>query len=101
LATVLGCAGHNLEHSSINRTSCILAGNPKRFEVNMDEELKRKMQQLKPKKKLAVPEEFLETAKSYEDKQMLVQILAEKEKSRVVLLVKSMLKAAVAARDKK
>ncbi len=67
----------------------------------MDEELKRKMQQLKPKKKLAVPEEFLETAKSYEDKQMLVQILAEKEKSRVVLLVKSMLKAAVAARDKK
>ncbi len=67
----------------------------------MDEELQRKMQKLKPKKKLAVPEEFLDNAKSYEDKQTLVQILADKEKSRVVLLVKSMLREAVAARDKK
>ncbi len=67
----------------------------------MDEELQRKMQKLKPKKKLAVPEEFLDNAKSYEDKQTLVQILADKEKSRVVLLVKSMLRDAVAARDKK
>ncbi len=67
----------------------------------MDEELKKKMQKLKPKKKLAVPEEFLDNAKSYEDKQTLVQILADKEKSRVVLLVKSMLRDAVAARDKK
>lgn len=67
----------------------------------MDDELKKKMQKLKPKKKLAVPEEFLDNAKSYEDKQTLVQILADKEKSRVVLLVKSMLRQAVAARDKK
>lgn len=67
----------------------------------MDDELKKKMQKLKPKKKLSVPEEFLDNAKSYEDKQTLVQILADKEKSRVVLLVKSMLRQAVAARDKK
>lgn len=65
------------------------------------EELRRKMQKLKPKKKLAVPEEFLDNAKSYEDKQALVQILADKEKSRVVLLVKGLLKDALAARDKR
>ena len=53
------------------------------------------------KKKLTVPEEFLEGAKSYEDKQMLVQILTEREKQRVVLIVKNMLKDAVAKQDKK
>lgn len=67
----------------------------------MDEELKKKMQKLKPKKRLAVPEEFLDTAKSYEDKQVLVQMLTEKEKSRVVLLVKGLLRDALAARDKR
>ena len=53
------------------------------------------------KSKLAVPEEFLDNAKSYEDKQMLVRVLTEKEKQRVVLLVKNMLKDAVAKKDKK
>ncbi len=53
------------------------------------------------KSKLAVPEEFLDNAKSYEDKQMLVKLLTEKEKQRVVLLVKNMLKDAVAKKDKK
>lgn len=56
----------------------------------------------KPKKpKMTVPAEFLDNAKSYEDKQALVQILAEKEKNRVVLMVKAMLKDAVANRNKK
>lgn len=55
----------------------------------------------KQKQKLTVPEEFLDNAKSYEDKQVLVQLLAEKEKQRVVLLVKSMLKDAINNKDKK
>jgi hypothetical protein len=53
------------------------------------------------KKKLAVPTEFLEDAKSYEDKLTVVKILSEKEKGRVILMIKAMLKDAVRARDKK
>ena len=67
-----------------------------------NDEFKANLRKLKPKKpKLAVPEEFLDTAKSYEDKQILVQMLTEKERQRVVLMVKSMLRDAVQARDKK
>ena len=66
------------------------------------EDFKNQLKKMKPKKpKLSVPEEFLDNAKSYEDKQMLVKLLTEKEKQRVVLLVKSMLKDAVNARDNK
>jgi hypothetical protein len=61
--------------------------------------LRKKFTPKKPK--ISVPPEFLDNAKSYEDKQVLVQLLAEKEKQRVVLLVKSMLKDAIANRDKK
>ena len=53
------------------------------------------------KHKMAVPTEFLDNAKSYEDKQALMQILADKEKNKMILLVKAMLKDAVANRDKK
>ena len=63
------------------------------------EKIKREMK--KKKKKLEVPAEFLDNAKSYEDKQMLVKFLTEKEKQRVVLMIKSMLKDAVASRNKK
>jgi hypothetical protein len=67
-----------------------------------NEDIKAQLKKLKPKKnKLAVPEEFLDNAKSYEDKQILVQMLTEKEKQRVVLLVKNMLKDAVAKKDRK
>jgi len=67
-----------------------------------NEDIKTQLKKLKPKKnKLAVPEEFLDNAKSYEDKQILVQMLTEKEKQRVVLLVKNMLKDAVAKKDRK
>ena len=53
----------------------------------IDEPIKPK----KAKKKLAVPPEFLESAKSYDDKLVLVKYLAEKEKGRFMLLVKKML----------
>lgn len=66
-----------------------------------DEFDKIKKELKKKKTKLSVPEEFLDNAKSYEDKQMLVQVLTEKEKGRVVLMVKSMLADAVKKRDKK
>lgn len=66
-----------------------------------EDDFKKQLKKLKPKKnKLSVPEEFLDNAKSYEDKQMLVQMLTEKEKQRVVLMVKNMLKDAV-NKDKK
>ncbi len=67
-----------------------------------NEDFKNQLKKMKPKKpKLSVPEEFLDNAKSYEDKQMLVQLLTEKEKQRVVLIVKNMLKDAVAKKDRK
>ena len=64
-------------------------------------DLQKALKKLRPKKKLSVPEEFLDNAKSYEDKQLLVQMLTEKEKQRVVLLVKGMLRDAIANKDKK
>ena len=70
--------------------------------MDEQEEFKKKLKKLKPKKpKLAVPEEFLDGAKSYEEKQMLVKLLTEKEKQRVVLMVKRMLKDSVDARTRK
>ena len=54
------------------------------------EDMKKKF---KPKKKDALPEEMLSGAKSYDDKVVLVRLLTEKEQSRVVLMVKNMLKA--------
>ena len=55
----------------------------------------------KKKKKMTVPPEFLESAKSYDDKLILVKTLTEMEKGRVLLIIKGMLKDAVTARDKK
>jgi hypothetical protein len=61
------------------------------MEDNPDD-LKKQLEALKPKKKkLAVPEGFLEEAKSYEGKLMAVKIIAEREKSRVLLMIKKML----------
>jgi hypothetical protein len=53
------------------------------------------------KKKLTVPTEFLDNAKSYEDKLTVVKLLSEKEKGRVLLMIKSMLKDAVSSRSRK
>ena len=55
----------------------------------------------KKKPKLAVPADFLNDAKSYEDKLVLVKLLSEKEKGRVLLILKSMLSDAVKNRNKK
>lgn len=53
------------------------------------------------KKKMTVPTEFLDNAKSYDDKLVLVKTLTEMEKGRVLLIIKGMLSDAVKARDKK
>jgi hypothetical protein len=56
------------------------------------DDLQAKLAAHKPKKKkLAVPEGFLEEAKSYEGKLMAVKIIAEREKNRVLLMIKKML----------
>lgn len=56
------------------------------------EDLQAKLAAHKPKKKkLTVPEGFLEEAKSYEGKLMAVRIIAEKEKGRVLLMFKNMI----------
>ena len=53
------------------------------------------------KKKMTVPAEFLQEAKSYDDKLVLVKTLTEMEKGRVLLIIKNMLSDAVKTRDKK
>ena len=56
------------------------------------EEFKKKLNALKPKKKkLAVPEGFLDSAKSYEGKVEAVKIISEREKDRVILIFKKLL----------
>lgn len=52
------------------------------------------------KKSVAIPTELLGDAKSYDDKLILVKILTEKEQSRVVLMVKNMLRSTNAAKKK-
>lgn len=64
-------------------------------------DIKAQLKKLKPKKKLAVPEEFLDNAKSYDDKLMLVKVLTEKEKGRVLLIIKNMLSGAVKSHNRK
>jgi len=60
-----------------------------------DEDLKNKLDKFKPKKKLAVPKEFLEGANSYDDKLMVVKVFAEKNVQNTVRLFKNMLKDGV------
>jgi len=57
-------------------------------EANPMEEMKK----FKTKKKVAVPEEMLNDAKSYDDKLVLVKMLTEKERNRMVLIIKNLLK---------
>lgn len=57
-----------------------------------DKDVKLDLDKFKPKKpKMAVPAEFLDGAKSYEDKLVLVKILTEKELHRSVLMFKKMI----------
>ena len=56
------------------------------------DDLKKQLDAHKPKKKkLTVPEGFLEEAKSYEGKLMAVRIIAEREKGKVLLMFKGMI----------
>jgi hypothetical protein len=55
-------------------------------------DVKENLKKFKPKKpKMSVPAEFLDNAKSYDDKVTLVKILTEKEIGRVMLIVKKMI----------
>ena len=54
----------------------------------------------KKKAKLTVPADFLDDAKSYDDKLTLVKILSEKEKQRVVLLFKKMIRSGMEENDR-
>ena len=59
---------------------------------NNNNDVKLDLNKFKPKKpKLTVPAEFLDGAKSYEDKLVLVKILTEKELQRSVLMFKKMI----------
>lgn len=67
-----------------------------------DDDVKVNLDKFKPKKpKIAVPAEFLDGAKSYEDKLILVKILTEKELHRSVLMFKKMIQAGMAESKKK
>ena len=57
-----------------------------------NKDIKLDLNKFKPKKpKLSVPAEFLDGAKSYDDKVTLIKILTEKEIGRVMLIVKKMI----------
>ncbi len=57
------------------------------------DELKKKLKQFKPaKKKLSIPRELLNDAKSYEDKLAVIKTVSEREMKRVIMIVKDMLK---------
>ena len=55
------------------------------------EDLKKKLDKLKPKKKLDIVEGLLDGAKSYEGKLEAVKISAEREKNRTILLIKGLI----------
>lgn len=56
------------------------------------DDLKNKLKQFKPaKKKLSVPKELLDDARSYEDKLVVIKTVSEREMKRVVMIVRGML----------
>ena len=65
-------------------------------EPNIDE-MKKKF---KPKKKVTLPTEMLSDAKSYDDKLILVKMLTEKERNRMILIIKNMLKDSLSSAKK-
>ena len=64
------------------------------------EKMKKDMAR-KKKARLSVPADFLDNAKSYDDKLTLVKILSEKEKHRVVLMFKKMIAQGIEQENKK
>ncbi len=61
------------------------------------EQMKKKF---KPKKKVTLPTEMLSDAKSYDDKLVLVKMLTEKERNRMILIIKNLLKDGLAPSKK-
>ena len=56
------------------------------------DDLRKKLEAHKPKKKkLIIPEGFLDEAKSYEGKLEAVKIISEREKHKVILMFKNMI----------
>ena len=66
-----------------------------------NDEIKANLQKFKKKPKIVVPAEFLDGANSYDDKLAMVKILTEKEKSRVLLIIKKMIAAGMQESNKK
>ena len=66
-----------------------------------DDDIKANLKKFKKKPKITVPAEFLDGAKSYDDKLVVVKVMAEKEKSRVVLMIKKMIAAGMEESKKK
>ena len=66
------------------------------------EDIKADLSKFKPKKKkLAVPQEFLENANSYDDKLIVVKVFAEKNVQNTVRLFKNMLKDDIERKKRK
>lgn len=63
--------------------------------------LDKAKKEMKKKAKLTVPTDFLDNAKSYDDKLTLVKILTEREKQRVVLMFKKMIQSGMQEEHKK
>jgi hypothetical protein len=58
------------------------------------EDLKKKLDQFKaPKKKLTIPKDLLEGANNYDDKLMVIKVVADRDRSKVINLIKAMLKS--------
>jgi hypothetical protein len=67
-----------------------------------NDDIKSNLAKFKPKKpKISVPAEFLDGAKSYDDKVTLVKILTEKEMGRVMLIIKKMIAQGIEEEKKK
>lgn len=66
-----------------------------------NDDIKANLKKFKKKPKIVVPAEFLDGANSYDDKLAMVKILTEREKSRVLLIIKKMVAAGMAESKKK
>jgi hypothetical protein len=66
-----------------------------------NDEIKANLKKFKKKAKITVPADFLDGAKSYDDKLAIVKVLTEKEKGRVMLIIKKMIAAGMEESKKK
>lgn len=66
-----------------------------------EDDLKANLKKFKRKPKITVPADFLDGAKSYDDKLAMVKILTEKEKGRVMLIFKKMIAQGMQEEKKK